>query len=604
MLILKWVRTFTIMLSAAVGMLVFAGATSAQATPQTARDRADDWIRQRGWREGRNPDGTIVAIGTAPSDPTGTRPELARALSFELACLEARNELATYLSAEIVSESASRLTTQQGPASSAIGRLTHGETPILSSDFREAVWVSARCELSALLPDASFESPKQSGPGLIAVVLRHDPASAATARTLATGAASLPISSAPAIEALLASLTVDPDEQPLGVRVLRDERGSPVLAAFGRSDVRDEPVAVARAQERSRIAAEAALRNFIGQVHAGQSMLEHASSLTELADGRARFSSAESFKRWLTTEAGAAALPPGIKARAWSAPASGPSRYAGVVLLVAPRTASLEVEAGEVKGSASGVGVFDARTPADRALGATLRRTRALRAAVVNAKGELARAALSIVAATITSQSTDARVEVREQIVVTVQRMLLSGAALVRAEYSETGEVTECRAWIEATANLHPKSDDLSVCGLPSFPTEREAAEVIAGWALRGLCDQAMVRVIVTKGGSRQLVDFGVGIGAGTNGPAVASAKALVGLAAAVGETIEGMTSLNRGMVIDDPLAASGGRMFLSEALLTERRRSVEGIVRIGGSSMVSGSDGVVAIACWRKTAD
>jgi hypothetical protein len=44
--------------------------------------------------------------------------------------------------------------------------------------------------------------------------------------------------------------------------------------------------------------------------------------------------------------------------------------------------------------------------------------------------------------------------------------------------------------------------------------------------------------------------------------------------------------------------------MFLSEALLTERRRSVEGIVRIGGSSMVSGSDGVVAIACWRKTAD
>jgi hypothetical protein len=92
MLILKWVRTFTIMLSAAVGMLVFAGATSAQATPQTARDRADDWIRQRGWREGRNPDGTIVAIGTAPSDPTGTRPELARALSFELACLEARRK--------------------------------------------------------------------------------------------------------------------------------------------------------------------------------------------------------------------------------------------------------------------------------------------------------------------------------------------------------------------------------------------------------------------------------------------------------------------------------------------------------------------------------
>jgi len=182
--------------------------------------------------------------------------------------------------------------------------------------------------------------------------------------------------------------------------------------------------------------------------------------------------------------------------------------------------------------------------------------------------------------------------------------MLLSGAALVRAEYSETGEVTECRAWIEAAADLHPKSDELAACGLPSFPTEREAAEAIAGWALRGLCDQAMVRVIVTTGGSRQLVDFGVGIGAGTNGSAVAMAKAQAGLAAAVGESIEGMSSLDRGMVIDDPLAASGGRMFLNEALLTQRRRSVEGIVRIGGSAMVSGSDSVVAIACWRKADD
>ena len=598
------VRIFTTMLSVAVCILVFAGAASAQATPQTARDRAEDWIRQRGWREGRNPDGTTVVIGTAPSDPTVNRPELARALSFELACLAARNELATYLSAEIASESASRLRTQQGPAASAIGRLTQGETPTLTSDFREAVWVSARCELGALLPDASFESPKEGGPGLIAVVLRHDPASAATARALATGAASLPAPSAPTIEAWLASLTANPDEQPLGVRVLRDERGSPVLAAFGRSDVLDEPAAVARAQERSRIAAEAALRNFIGQVHAGQTMLEHASSLTELADGRSRFSSTESFKRWLTTEAGAAALPPGIKARAWSAPASGPSRSAGVVLLVAPETASLKVDTGTIRGSASGVGIFAARTPADRALVAALRRTRALRAAVVNAKAELARAASSIVAATLTSQSTDQRVEAREQVVVTVQRMLLSGAALVRAEYSETGEVTECRAWIEATADLHPKSDELAACGLPSFPTEREAADAIAGWALRGLCDQAMVRVIVTTGGSRQLVDFGVGIGAGTNGSSVAMAKAQAGLAAAVGESIEGMSSLDRGMVIDDPLAASGGRMFLNEALLRQRRRSVEGIVRIGGSAMVSGRDGVVAIACWRKADD
>jgi hypothetical protein len=264
----------------------------------------------------------------------------------------------------------------------------------------------------------------------------------------------------------------------------------------------------------------------------------------------------------------------------------------------------MKVEAGTVRGSASGVGIFDPRTPSDRALNASLRRTRALRAAVVNAKAELARAASSVVAATITSQSTDARVEAREQVVVTVQRMLLSGAALVRAEYSEKGEVTECRAWIEATADLRPKSDELSAGGLPSFPSEREAAEAIAGWALRGLCDQAMVRVLVAKGEARQLVDFGVGIGAGTNARSVASAKAQAGLAAAVAEAIEGVSSLNRRMVIEDPLGASGGRMFLSEALLTERRRSVESIVRIGGSSIVSGNDGVVAVACWRKTAD
>jgi len=604
-------RTALVLSFLAAGALSHAWATDTGAPPAaspegTARDRAEEWVRAQGWREGPNPDGTVVVIGTAPYDPRTSRLQLALGLSSELACLDARNELATFLAASIAAESGTRLRESRGPAASAIDRIAPGAGADSTSTFRDAVWVSARCELSALLPVARFIDARAGEPGVVAVVMRHDPSSADAAWATAIGARIDAPPGVPEADRWIAALTADEAMGSVGPRLLKDRDGRLIVAAFGHSDVLDEPLAHAKAEERAKIAAEASLRNFIGQVQSGQAVLERASTLSELAGLRASFASAESMNRWMESSAGKARLPKGLVAKTWVSPVTAQGRSVGILLVMRPEAdldargpAAVTVDGTMVHGSASGSGTFVARTDSDRSLHPALRRTRALRAAVVNAKAELARSAERIIATSVSGRSDDAQVEVRERTVVTVQRALLARAVLVRAEYAGTEDSPECRAWIESTARTRPTPDEMNACGLPVFATEQVAADAIAGWALRGLCDQTSVRVLVGPPGGLRLVDFGVGLGSGDAGGRIASAKALASLSASVSETIDGNDELTRGMTIEDPLGRDGGRMFLDEALITSRRRTSESHVRTGGSATAVGEDGLIAMVVW-----
>jgi hypothetical protein len=572
----------------------------------SARERAEAWVRAQGWRIGPNADGSIVSIGTAPYDTRVARLQLALSLSTELACLNARNELATYLAAEISATSASTQRVTGSLASSTIDRIAQGTDARASSTFRDAVWVSARCELSALLPVTRFMTTGEEQTGIVAVVMRHDAGSAAAASSMAAGATIDAPPGAPAAEAWLADLSATEAMESIGPKLLRDRNGKLVMAAFGYADLLPEPQAQAKAEERASIAAESALRNFMGQAQSGRTVLERTSTLTELAAQRSAFESTESMMRWVESTAEHIRLPPRYRAKSWTVSSAGRGSSVAVVLLTrtdsgsaGPIDRSVVISGPIIRGEASGIGVFQPRTDADRALHPILKKSRALRAAVINAKAMLARNASAVIATSLRERSDESRVEAQQRTEVTVQRALLAAASLVRAEYAGTDDAPECRAWIEATTRINPTPAEAAGCGLPVFTTEQEAAAAIAGWTLRGLCDQAIVRVLVRQGDALRIADFGVGLGFGAAGDRVASAKALSSLTSAVSETIQASDTLSREMLIEDPLSSSGGRMHLTEALTTTRRRETASVVRIGGSVTVTSEDGLIATVCW-----
>jgi hypothetical protein len=584
--------------------------------PVTARDRAMAWIDAQGWREGPNPDGAIVSVGAAPIPRDPSRPEAARALGFELACLDARDALATYLAAQVAASS--RSTTAVGPAAGALRRIAPDSpadgTPYARSTYEDAVWVLARCELGALVPVAGFRTGTDGTPGMVSVVLRHDAGSAAVARALLDGQPIMSEPGTPGIDEWIAARGVGGISEVQGVRVLRGPEGQACVVAFAEADVVDGPRAEARAEDRARLSAVGSLRSFLGQFHDGRAILATASSLTEVAGRRPEFRSHEAYRRRIESASGEIELPSGVRHRRWQSPASGRASSIGVAVVFEPgarpaaspaassasKSATVRVANRVLTGSASGVGFFDPDSLRDRDLHPAIRRARALRAAVVNAKVDLARAVSQSVATSVESESADHRRTSHLVIDVTVRRALLCGMALVRSEFSGSDERPECTAWIEGSVPLDPSARASSVRGLPAFADERSAASAVARWASSGLCDQSMVRVFVGPEGSRRLIALGVGLGAGPSGQTVAMARAQASLVSAAAETIEGSARMSQLASSADPLSPAGSHSVLVEELDVRGSNAATGAVRLGGSVAFSTGDGLVAVACWR----
>ena len=555
-----------------------------QLTTDTARDRAIQWLERQGLREGPNPDGSIVAIGAGPLVRRGSGGAVARSTAFDIACLDARNALATFLAAEIAT--ASTVTARElaeGPARDALGRLKPGEAASRSR-VEDATWVAARCELSGLLPVATFDTATDRSDGMLAVVLRHDRGSAALARALIAGEPCRAPRDCPSLEEFLGRADAERRAAAPRLTMMSDADGNAVLVSIAESDVIDEPLAADRAADRAILAARGALRAFAGQLQDGKVRLERSSTLVEMADGRSAFESAERYRRELEAHSAGLDLPLGCVARTWILPASGKPQSAVAVVVVgtggampALRVAASLPNAGsgalvrregtELRGQAVGSGVFVVTSPEDAKLHPSLRRSRALRAAVVNAKAALARALpqnVSTMSWSLVGWDGTELQQTRTDIVI--RRTLLSGAALVRTIHGGTDERPECRAWIESRSPTEPGDGDSRSHGLPRFATETEAASAIAAWACRGLCDDAVVRVCVGPEDAPALRGFGVGLGAGPYADRVAEQKARAGLARARLYSIEGKDSLVRSAEWADPLGELGARAIFREA--------------------------------------
>jgi hypothetical protein len=582
---------------------------------RTAREVAREWLESRGLREGPDGDRGFVAVGAAPVAAEGDNPALAASIAFELACLDARNEIAEYLSSRIGSWAKVSTTMGSSSALDALRRLGAADAgkPQFESTYADATWVLTRSELCALVPIASFRTRSSGDAGMVSVVLRADERSLALAWALARGESAQASADTPTLDAVLSG----PDAfDQRGVRICRDDEGKALLVAFGHSSIIEEALPERRALMRAETAAIGSLRSFLGQVQSGRAILENSSSLKEVADGREDFTSKERFRRWLESTAGSISMPRARKLRDWKIPSSGPPRAVGVAMVlstgpdagqdaekhIASSTdgTELRIHDGNVFGRCSGSAVFTPRTESDRKLHPALRKSRALRAAVLNAKAELARALAQDVSTDVKASSDDFAHSARIRVDIAIRRTMLSGVSLVKAGFSGTEDQPSCTAWVEATAPADGRAADARLHGLPRFETERKAAEAIGGWACDGICDQSMVRVFVGPPGSERLVAFGVGLGAGPAARTVAQTKSMAALTAEIEEAVSGTDSLRQELEAADPLSRAGSAAIARETMSTERSNATQGQVRIGGSAESIGRLGIVAVVTWR----
>jgi hypothetical protein len=591
------------------------GARGGDGDVLTAREIAREWVESRGLREGPDGDRSFIAVGAAPVPDEGDNPELATTIAFELACLDARNAIAEFLSARIGSRAGVRTYVGPSRVPDALGRLNPGDAadPQLHSTYADAVWVLARSEVCALVPIASFRTRSDGDSGMVSVVLRADDRSLALAWALARGEAAQAPADTPTLDAVLSERGT---LEQRGVRICRDDAGRACLVAFGYSSIVAEEMSERRALKRAETAATGVLRAFLGQVQAGRSILETSTSLEEAAGRRAIFASEESFRQWMESTAAAVPMPRVRRIREWTIPSTGVPRAVGVAMVLRagpesgsaddPRAVSstdgadLRIRDGQVFGRSSGSAVFTARTAADRALHPALRKSRALRAAVVNAKAELARALAQEVSTDVRAASDDSSQSARIRVDIVIRRALLSGVTLVKADFSGTEEQPACTVWVEATAPPDGNALNAGPLGLPRFATEQQAAEAIGRWACDGICDQTMVRVFVGEPGVERLVDFGVGLGAGNGAATVARTKSMAALTSGSEEAISGADSLMQELTAADPLSREGSDEIVREIMRTKRSNTTQGQVRIGGSAESSGRLGIVAVVSWR----
>lgn len=234
--------------------------------------------------------------------------------------------------------------------------------------------------------------------------------------------------------------------------------------------------------------------------------------------------------------------------------------------------------------------------PGERRVPPPIARDRAIRAAAMLAKSEIAgRIRKSVEVESWLRESPD-RSESGQVIVVTLGRTMLAGIHRwkVEAEPEESG--WKARVWIWTVTPQDPAAT--SPEGLLRFETPAAAAEAIASLASEGLADLGTISVLVGPEGHDRPVTLGVAVGAGPEAERVALIKAEAEAVRARASTVEGRDRLERTETIEDPLSSSGSRSALSERLDRERGDRATGTYRRGGKAVRTAGD-VTYVVVW-----
>lgn len=359
------------------------GAEASEAS-KGARDAAQAWIRKQGYTVGLDKNsGTIVVVGSAGYDHTRGG-AVARRDAFARASTDAKEQIASFLAAEI-----SSYVSQESVG----GKLPESTSAIPEEDLRafvdamkrlkasgnsysvdEATSIArtfARAQVCGLTASNAFFGTAPNGSGSFAVVMRASKASLAQARSAVLVAAKPPTSNVPLVAgSWLEQMNDDDLFNCFGVRIFRESEDSDSLCllAFGQADINGGgESAQTHAEGAARSNAEQALRQFVGEYFLGARVLLNSSRIEELKNDQTSFEYSEAFRQRTVRIAEGLGVSGGFLIRRWSGQAgkaedSKPT--AGVVLKWSVRDSDSASEFGkemeQVGGAAGGRGRLDA----------------------------------------------------------------------------------------------------------------------------------------------------------------------------------------------------------------------------------------------------
>lgn len=289
--------------------------TQSKPEPQTAaaktiRQRVNDWLGTKGWKQGKNPDGSYIAFSTAGYELKNKQWAVVRSNAFQAALLDAKRKLAERLAVDVGATVASAISSGQ-PAVREDGQPVDIVDSMLNlakdegadaatlgtqTRFGRAVRVLCRAEVAGSQVVKVFDGLDPAGNGAMAVVVRWTPLTADVVETI-LGVRKEKVM-APDLSAVTALDTLSQSELDslFGARVMRDTDGEACVVAFGQGDVLGQTEAAMGAAERVASAdAMGNLRQFVGELIACQQVLERRSTVDDIVGAEAIFKSDESF---------------------------------------------------------------------------------------------------------------------------------------------------------------------------------------------------------------------------------------------------------------------------------------------------------------------
>lgn len=328
---------------------------------KSALDQAYETLSQKGWGEGYDINTKrFIAVGSAAIKVPSGHPQfyLARKASYTQAMLNAKKQLASYLSQEVSRSIESRysepsygnaLEGLQESVPEAPGMiekaqmLIHSELDsllaekgidpnadsdaaaavikdvIIQQRFQDVIKATARAEVAGLFAYKIYEVAPKQNTGDIAVIAIMSP----TTRQLSGAIMGLnpaPIKKAKSSISVWAnSIAEDTLISTHGVKVRADENGSLNLIAFGQSKPRSQSsMAMNGARKKARLAAMGELRSFAGEAVTALESGGASESYEEYADGTSAYLSEESIEEVVKARAETLSMPGISTVRQWS----------------------------------------------------------------------------------------------------------------------------------------------------------------------------------------------------------------------------------------------------------------------------------------------
>lgn len=376
---------------------------------KSALDQAYETLNQKGWSEGYDVNTKrFVVIGNAAVKVPVGHPQfyLARKASFTQAMLDAKKQMASYLSQEVsrsienrysepsyadafnglqesvpeapgIIEKAQMLIHSEldslladkgiDPNADSVAAASAVKDIIMQNSFQDVISATARAEVAGLFAYQIYEVAPKKNTGDIAVIAIMSP----TTRQLSGAILGLnpaPIKKAKSsISQWANSIDIETLISTHGVKVRADENGSLNLIAFGQSKPRSQSsMAINGARKKARLAALGELRSFAGEAVSAQETGGVSESYEEYADGTSAFLAEESIQEVVKARGASLSMPGISSVRQWTGLDSRSGEQIAGIIMAWNLGSALDAnvlrdQLSANAGSAGGRGVSDAR---------------------------------------------------------------------------------------------------------------------------------------------------------------------------------------------------------------------------------------------------